>query len=51
MGLADELHPSLQEIEKAAVSDNPSVIPARFAHVKQVSEEAVKEIERLLQAN
>lgn len=49
MGLADELHPSLQEIEMAAVSDDPSVIPAKFAHVKQVSEEAVKEIEALLQ--
>jgi HPt (histidine-containing phosphotransfer) domain-containing protein len=51
MGLADELHPSLQEIEKAAASDNASIIPAKFAHVKQVSEKAVKEIESLLQAN
>ena len=48
MGLTDELHPSLQEIEKAAVTD-PSLIPAKFAHVKQVSEIAVKEIEDLLQ--
>ena len=48
MGLTDELHPSLQEIEKAAVTD-PSLIPAKFAHVKQVSENAVKEIEDLLQ--
>ena len=50
MGLADELHPSLQEIEKAAVSDDPAVIPSKFEHVKRVSEEAVKEIEALLQA-
>lgn len=49
MGLADELHPSLQDIEKAAVSDDPSSIPGKFAHVKQVSEEAVKEIESMLQ--
>src|SRR5215216_2436963 len=41
MGLTDELHPSLQEIEKAAVSDDPSAIPGKFAHVKQVSEEAI----------
>jgi HPt (histidine-containing phosphotransfer) domain-containing protein len=51
MGLADELHPSLQDIEKAAVLDNPSSIPDKFAHVKQVSEEAVKEIEAMLQAS
>jgi HPt (histidine-containing phosphotransfer) domain-containing protein len=51
MGLADELHPSLQDIEKAAVSDDPSSIPVKFAHVKQVSEEAVKEIEGMLQAS
>lgn len=51
MGLADELHPSLQDIEKAAVSDDPSSIPGKFAHVKQVSGEAVKEIEDMLQAS
>ena len=51
MGLADELHPSLQEIEKAAVSGDPSDIPSRFEHVKQVSAEAVKEVEALLQAS
>ena len=51
MGLADELHPSLQDIEKAAVSDDPSSIPVKFAHVKQVSQEAVKEIEGMLQAS
>src|SRR5215212_8057738 len=50
MGLTDELQPSLQDIEKAAVSDNPSSIPTKFAHVKLVSEDAVKEIEGLLQA-
>lgn len=50
MGLADELHPSLQDIEKAALSDDPSSIPGKFDHVKRVSEEAVKEIESMLQA-
>jgi hypothetical protein len=50
MGLADELHPPLQEIEKAAVTNDTSAIPEKFAHVKQVSERAVKEIEALLQA-
>ena len=51
MGLSDELHPYLQDIEKAAVSDDPSEIPTKFAHVKQVSGEAVKEIENLLQSS
>ncbi len=51
MGLADELHPSLQEIEKAAVSDDPSSIPSKFSHVKQVSEQAVREIQEMLQTN
>ena len=51
MGLADELYPSLQEIEKAAISDNPDCIPDKFAYVKQVSEGAIKEIESLLAAN
>ena len=50
MGLADELHPPLQEIEKAAVTNDTSAIREKFAHVKQVSERAVKEIEALLQA-
>ena len=50
MGLAEELHPSLQEIEKAAVSDDPSVIPAKFSFVKEVSEKAIKEVEGMLQA-
>jgi HPt (histidine-containing phosphotransfer) domain-containing protein len=49
MGLSSELHPSLQQIEKAAVSDDPSIIPGKFAHVKQVSEEAVQEVKALLQ--
>ena len=51
MGLADELHPPLQDIEKAAISDDPSVIPSKFTFVKKVSEEAVKEIESMLQAD
>lgn len=49
MGLTDELSSSLQDIEKAALSDDPSEIPVKFAHVKRVSDEAVKEIENLLQ--
>ena len=48
MGLADELHPPLHEIEKAAISEDTSAIPERFAHIKQVSDKAVKEIEALL---
>lgn len=49
MGLAGELHPYLQDIEKAAQTSDASEIPAKFAHVKQVTEMAVKEIEILLQ--
>ena len=44
MGLASELHPSLEAIEKAAVSGNSSEVSSKFSHVKQVAEEAVKEI-------
>jgi len=44
MGLAAELHPSLEAIEKAAVSGDSSDVKNRFEHVKQVAEEAVKEI-------
>lgn len=51
VGLADELYPDLQEIEKAATSTDPSDIASKFSHIKQVSEEAVKEIKALLQAN
>ena len=50
MGLADELHPPLQDIEKAAVSEDPTIIPSKFSHIKEVSENAVKEIEAMLQA-
>ena len=49
MGLAGELYPYLEGIEKAAISDDPSEIPAKFAHIKKVSEIAVKEIEIMLQ--
>jgi HPt (histidine-containing phosphotransfer) domain-containing protein len=51
MGLASELHPYLQDIEKAAQTSDPSDIPAKFAHVKEVAEEAVKEIGILLESN
>lgn len=49
MGLAAELHPSLEAIEKAAVAGNGAEIPGKFEHVKQVAGEAVKEVEMLLQ--
>ena len=49
MGLAGELHPYLEGIEKAAVAGNSSEIPAKVAHVKEVAEAAVKEITILLQ--
>lgn len=51
MGLATELHPYLQDIEKAAQTPETSEIPAKFAYVKEVAEQAVKEIEILLQSN
>ena len=51
MGLAPELHPYLQDIEKATAAADTSEIPSKFAHVKQVTEEAVKEIEILLRQN
>ena len=49
MGLAAELHPSLESIEKAAVSGNASEVPSKFEHVKQIAGQAVKEVEILLQ--
>lgn len=49
MGLSTELHPYLEGIEKAAVSGDSSDLPTKFAHVKLVAEEAVKEIVILLQ--
>ena len=51
MGLADELYPPLHEIEKAAITEDTSAIPEKFAHIKEVSERAVKEIEALLQTS
>ena len=51
MGLAEELHAPLHDIENAAVNGDNSAIPEKFAHVKHVSERAVKEIEALLQAS
>ena len=49
MGLAGELHPYLESIEKAATTGDSSGIDDKFAHVKEVAEEAVKEIVILLQ--
>ena len=49
MGLAEELHVPLHEIETASASDDRSAIPGKLAHIKHVSERAVKEIEALLQ--
>ena len=51
MGLAAELHPYLEGIEKAAVSGDSSGVQAKFEHIKEVAEEAVKEIVILLQNN
>ena len=51
MGLAAELHPSLEAIEKAAVSGDSSDVQNKFAHVKQVAEEAVKEIVIMLKSS
>lgn len=48
MGLAAELHPHLEGIEKAAVTGDASGIPAKFSHIKEVTDEAVKEIVMLL---
>ena len=49
MGLAPELHPSLESIEKAAITGDGSEVRAKFDHVKLVTEEAVKEIVILMQ--
>lgn len=49
MGLAAELHPSLEAIEKAAISGDASEVPAKFEHVNTVASAAVKEVEILLQ--
>ncbi|HVG14182.1 MAG TPA: Hpt domain-containing protein [Chitinophagaceae bacterium] len=48
MGLAPELHPPLESIEKAAVSGNAVNVQADFNHIKTVTSEAVKEIVILL---
>jgi hypothetical protein len=48
MGLAGELHPHLEGIEKAALAGDSSEIPAKFARIKEVTTEAVKEIAMLL---
>lgn len=49
MGLAAELHPSLESIEKASVSGDATEVAAKFTHIKEVTEEAVKEIVILMQ--
>ncbi|HZF64588.1 MAG TPA: Hpt domain-containing protein [Chitinophagaceae bacterium] len=48
MGLAPELYPSLEGIEKAALAADASTISEKFNHVRLVTEEAVKEIVILL---
>ena len=49
MGLAGELYPSLEGIEKAAVAGDAAAMPDKVVHVKSVTEEAVKEIVILLE--
>ncbi len=49
MGLAAELHPSLESIEKAALSGDATEVPDKFNHIKQVTDQAVKEIVILMQ--
>lgn len=48
MGLATELHPPLESIEKAAGTGDPAGVQSHFNHIKQVTNEAVKEIVILL---
>jgi len=48
MGLAPALHPPLESIEKAAVSGDASGVHANFSRIKEVANEAVKEIVILL---
>jgi CheY-like chemotaxis protein len=48
MGLADELHPYADRIEKAAVAQNIENIRSDFTYFKTVTEEAVNEIEDYL---
>ncbi|MCU7548431.1 Hpt domain-containing protein [Chitinophagaceae bacterium LB-8] len=49
IGLADELHPNLERIEKSALAANLEVMSENFIQVKQVTIEAVKEVHTLLQ--
>jgi signal transduction histidine kinase/CheY-like chemotaxis protein/HPt (histidine-containing phosphotransfer) domain-containing protein len=48
VGLADELHPNLERIEKSALAANLEEIVNNFVRVKQVTDEAVKEVHTLL---
>jgi signal transduction histidine kinase/CheY-like chemotaxis protein/HPt (histidine-containing phosphotransfer) domain-containing protein len=48
VGLAGELHPPLEKIEKSALSAKLEDIIENFIHVKQVTEEALKEVHTLL---
>jgi HPt (histidine-containing phosphotransfer) domain-containing protein len=49
VGLAGELHPNLERIEKSALATNLEDIVNNFVRVKQVTEEAIKEVHTLLQ--
>lgn len=48
MGLAPELHPALETIEKAAATGDASGLQSNVDHIKGVTTEAVKEIVNLL---
>ena len=48
VGLAGELHPHLERIEKSALAANLEGIVDNFIHVKQVTNEAIKEVHTLL---
>lgn len=48
IGLAAELHPNLERIEKSALAANLDVMAENFIQVKQVTIEALKEVNILL---
>ena len=48
VGLAGVLHPNLERIEKSAIASNLEDIISNFVHVKEVTDEAVKEVHTLL---
>jgi CheY-like chemotaxis protein/HPt (histidine-containing phosphotransfer) domain-containing protein/two-component sensor histidine kinase len=49
MGLASELHPHLEKIEKSAVAESLTEVRSSFEHVRTVTENAIGEVEEYLQ--